>query len=733
MTRLLLLASLTTASIDAAAQQAAMVRGTVRDSATRQPLGDAQVTAASGGRTALTDAGGRYTLAGLAAGTVVVRVHRFGYAAAADTLTLAPGDSRVVDFALRANALHVAPVVVTAGKRSQLLDEVVTSVALVSDTEIGRRAVSTVDEAVDKAPGVQLLNGQINIRGSTGYVQGLGARVLLLVDGVPANEGDRGGINWDLLPVDQIEHVEIVKGAGSALYGSAALGGVVNLITREPQAGWHARLRATGGTLANPPHAVWQFRDFAGAREGLDATASYGTDAIRAGVTAGGGHSDGYRQQDRSDHWEVLGTGAWLPSDATQLQVMGSWASNQYQAPLLWCEGGACDDRGQTYQPFMIDRQQAGAFTRSDKGLFAATLEHVASPALSWRARGSWLRTAFTDRRWPMGDFGVANAYGVEARGVVRPAEGGGRVVTVGGEGTVANVTSDIFRDHSQDAFAAYGESEERLGTARATVGARVDYLAVDGGGLSAVVSPRAGVVVPYGPAVWRASAGRGFRAPSLAERFVQTSLGGVTVVPNPGLRPETAWSFELGTAAQMRGTLRTDAALFWTEASDLIEPSVVVKDSAGIQVAQIQFQNLQRARLGGLDLALYASPFTPHLSTSLAYTLLSTRELPHDTIPSRPLAFRPTHLLTLGADYAWQGFVVGADLRVMSRFVRVELSPPTDPQVAPKVLDLRAGYERAGLAARLLVTNALNYLYNLAPQTLAPVRAISVTLTWTY
>ncbi len=728
-----MLASLAAAPLGAAAQEAAIVRGTVRDSATRQPLQDAQVTAASGGHTALTDAGGRYTLAGLVAGTVVVRVHRFGYAPAADTLTLAPGDSRVADFALRANALHVDAVVVTAGKRSQLLDQVVASVALVSDTEIGRRAVTTVDEAVDKAPGVQLLIGQINIRGSSGYVQGLGARALLLVDGVPANEGDRGGINWDILPVDQVERVEIVKGAGSALYGSAALGGVVNVITRELQSGWHARVRTTGGTLANPPEAVWRFRDYTGAREGLDATASYGGQAIRAGLTAGGGHSDGYRQQDRSDHWEVVGTGAWLPSDATRLHVLGSWASNQYQAPLLWCEAGACDDRGQAYQPFMIDTRQAGAFTRSDKGLFAATLEHVASPAVSWLARGSWLRTDFTDRRWPTGDFGVANVYGVEARGIVRPADAGGRVVTVGGEGAVANVTSDIFRDHSQAAFAAYGESEQRLGTARATVGARVDYLAVDGGGLSAVVSPRAGVVLPYGPAVWRASAGRGFRAPSLGERFVQTSLGGVTVIPNPSLRPETAWSFELGNAAPLGRAVRTDAALFWTEASDLIEPSVVVKDSAGIQVTQIQFQNLQRARLGGLDLALYTAPFTPHLSTSLAYTFLYTRELPHDTIPSRSLAFRPTHLLTLGADYGWRGLSVGADFRFMSRFVRVELSPPTDPQVAPKVLDLRAGYQRAGLAARLLVTNVLNYVYNLAPQTLAPVRAVSVTLTWTY
>src|SRR3989454_8642453 len=261
------------------------------------------------------------------------------------------------------------PVVVTAGKRSQLLDQVVTSVALVQDSELARRAVNTVDEAVDKAPGVQLLNGQVNIRGSTGYVQGLGARVLLLVDGVPANEGDRGGINWDMLPVDQVERVEIVKGAGSTLYGSAALGGVVNLITREIQAGLDARVRGTAGSYANPPDTIWRFRDYTGAQEGLDVTGSYGGGPLRAPLTAGGRHSDGYPEQDRSDHLEGGGKGEWLQAATSHLHLIGSRASNQYQAPLLWCEHGQCVDRGQAYQPFMVDRSQAGAHTRSGKGL----------------------------------------------------------------------------------------------------------------------------------------------------------------------------------------------------------------------------------------------------------------------------------------------------------------------------------------------------------------------------
>src|SRR2546426_1878517 len=105
--------------------------------------------------------------------------------------------------------------------------------------------------------------------------------------------------NWDLVPLDRVERVEVVKGAGSSLYGSAALGGVVNLITREIPPGFHARVRATGSLFSNPPHDVWRFRNYTGAREGIDVTGSYGTDMFRGSYSTGGWHSDGYREQDR--------------------------------------------------------------------------------------------------------------------------------------------------------------------------------------------------------------------------------------------------------------------------------------------------------------------------------------------------------------------------------------------------------------------------------------------------
>src|SRR2546430_3201488 len=77
----------------------------------------------------------------------------------------------------------------------------------------------------------------------------------------------------------------------------------------------------------------------------------------------------------------------------------------------------------------------------------------------------------------------------------------------------------------------------------------------------------------------------------------------------------------------------------------------------------------------------------------------------------------------------------LGGEFRYTSRIERIELEPVfgRDPRVPARVLDLRASWQRGPVSARLLVANALNYIYNLVPRTLEPVRTASVVLTWTY
>jgi iron complex outermembrane receptor protein len=721
MTSRLALAAALLVATPAVAQQTGTVVGTVRDTA-GAPVAGAKVEAVGAAFT-LTGEDGRFRLKAVPAGLAHLRVAAFAYRLDSTDVTVPPGDSVTWNVTLKSGVFYLPGLVVTAGKRPESLENVAASVDVLSDTAIARHAVNTVDEAVNRVPGVQFINGQVNIRGSSGFEQGLGARVLLLVDGVPMNEADRAGIDWDMVPVDDAERIEIVKGAGSSLYGSAALGGVVNIITRDIPEGIHGRVRFFGGGFANPPDSLWKFRDFTGMQGGGSLTGSFGTDQVRGALTVTGRHSDGYRQQDASDYLQVGGRGEWLPDPVTHVQFTGTWATHQYQVPLAWCGPNQCANmRGLAYQPFLVDTADSGNHTRSDHGYLTATVTRTPDENTTWMGRASWLRTHFTDFQRAGNDFAVADRFGAEGRIVTTPSPD--QTVTVGGELTDNQVTSDIFGDHTQQQFAAYGEAERVVGKVRFTAGARADFLADDGGGLSAVISPRVAAVLPSALGIWRASVGRGFRAASMGEKFVTTPVPPFEVVPNPGLRPETAWNGEIGNTAVITPWLSTNAAIFYTRATDYISPELV-GDS-------IQFQNVQRARLAGLDVSVTASPFTPRLTTSLSYTYLDAWELATDSTPRQPLAFRPRHLVTLSADYAVGPASVGADFRYSSRFERVELYE-TDARVAARTLDLRAGWRFGQFDVRLLATNALNYIYTLAPRTLEPVATVTMTVTYVY
>ena len=715
------------APLPAAAQ--GVLRGTVRDKDSA-PISGASIAIPGTTLSTRSDLQGVYRIAVVPAGHVRVYAAALGYGPVDTVVTLTGGDSTTLDFNLSPAPLALPPVDVVSDRVPHFGDRPATSVAQMTERDLDRRVVNTVDEALDHVSGLQMVNGQTNVRGSTGYVQGLNSRVLMTVDGIPMNQGDRGGISWDLLALDEIESVEILKGAGSALYGSAAFGGVINVTTRDVPAGLHTRVRLTGGMYGDPPHSIWRFRDSPGMLGGADISASYGTEVAGGRISAGDRHSDGYRQQDQDDHLHFAGRARWQHAN-TRVDVSGAWAADRYDVPLSWCNRGECDDRGQVFQPFIVDTAERGARTDSRKGFLAARVRTTVSPRFAWTARGSWLRTHFVDLRRSTTEFGIGDRFG--AAGQIEAHPESTRTVIVGTEATFSSVTSDIFGTHSQSEFAAYGQSDQRIGPLRVSGGARLDFLAVDGGSLTAVVSPRIGATLS-GTGTWRASVGRGFRSPTMAERFVHTTALGFDVVPNPTLRPEIAWSFEIGHAsAPLLRFLRFDAALFWTEARDLIEPQVLLIPP---DTVKIQLQNVVRARIAGLDASVIAAPIPDRLIATLGYTYLDTRRRLAGDSTEGPLAFRPRHLLTLGADYSLGALGVGADFRFASRPARIELEGFVDPRRVPvKVLDLRAAWKPAGgpVEVRLLAANVLNYIYNLVPETLAPVRTVTLTAIWTH
>ena len=109
-------------------------------------------------------------------------------------------------------------VVVSAGKFNQRLEETTVSMEVIKPSLIENKNSSNIETAMEQIPGLNITDGQANIRGGSGWSYGAGTRVLVMVDDMPLISGDAGQVQWNLIATENINQVEIIKGASSALY-----------------------------------------------------------------------------------------------------------------------------------------------------------------------------------------------------------------------------------------------------------------------------------------------------------------------------------------------------------------------------------------------------------------------------------------------------------------------------------------------------------------------------------
>ncbi len=126
-------------------------------------------------------------------------------------------------------------VVVSAGKFEQKLEEQVVSMEILKPALITNKNTTSIETALEQVPGLSIIDNDPQIRGGSGFTFGVGSRVAIVVDGIPLLSGDAGRPEWSYIPVENIEQVEIIKGASSVLYGSSALNGVIHVRSAYPR------------------------------------------------------------------------------------------------------------------------------------------------------------------------------------------------------------------------------------------------------------------------------------------------------------------------------------------------------------------------------------------------------------------------------------------------------------------------------------------------------------------
>ncbi len=701
--------------------QPATLRGRVTDEA-GVPLISANVALRGTVLGSATDVEGRYRIAAIPPGRpLVLSCSMIGYSTFSVTLTLQAGEERVLDITLKESSISTGEVIVTAGKHAQSLEEVPVSVSTWDARDIQERGITSLDNALRRIPGVNITEDQINIRGSSGYSRAVGSRVLLLVDGAPVLAGDAGEVKFDAVPMFNVERIEVVKGAGSALYGSSALGGVINVITTEPRESM-LRVRAHAGAWDEPRHDQWIWWG-SGAQwmAGMDAMYGDARGPLAYSIAGGLRRDQGYRQLDDNTEWNLNGRAWYRFSPERNLSVSSSYSSNERGNWVFW------RDLAHAMQP-PADKDLTER-VHSTKWHSTALYRVTHGPRFASTSRLSVYRTAF-DTESDTSDFSLRPSDKVQSTAMQASAEWQGtwamsrdQLLTFGSELSYSWVDARIYGQRDGYGVALYAQDDVALGERlHLSAGARFDATSIDTLETDMQVNPRLGIAwKPWNETTVRASYGWGFRSPSIAERFATASSGGIITKPNPTLQAERSTSYEFGIRRTLPWATVLDAAVFWNDYSNLEEPTVDPADG------RVVFRNITEARIRGYELTFESEPWGLFYC-SAAYTYL----FPEDLSDGSVLKYRPRHLLYVAAGLHWGAFRFGVDARYVSRMETLDkeltiVIPDADRRVATYVTDLRLSWSGAfmGLPLRCtaLVDNVFNYHYTEVIGNLSPIR----------
>lgn len=564
---------------------------------------------------------------------------------------------------------QLSTVVVTGTRTERDINDTPVRTQVVSHEDIEQEHARTVKEALENVPGVHLTK----VHGKSGYevsMQGLsGDQVLILIDGMPIIASTGSTVDLSQLGLADVQRIEVVKGALSAQYGSAAMGGVINIITRSPKPGFAGAIVADSGSYGqqNPSGKTFDL-----ANNHLQARLEGGSQQWRVRVVGDLRNSDGFdpapntwaRPGDQIKRKHAKARVEWHPDPAGQFYLQGSWfqekseirfaqqfpgftieQSKQEEATRKRLTGGGSWQWGQGWQ-LKLDAMTANF---NDDSLEFASQQVVANRQAELSLQHV---TALLDLpMWGVHVPQLGLAYHRETL-----EQFSNQTSELDRNGRVARDSKEIF--FQDDIFLT--RDLELL------PGVRYQYDSDFGGHAAPKLNLRY-VLVRDGnyTASMRAGWGSGYRVPNLKERhfrFDHSQLGYV-VIGNPDLQPETSSSWQLGWNLDWRNQLNIDISLFYNRLKNLIQ---VDQESAPVinGISQFRFGNINRAKTQGGEIAVQWL-VNHSLDLSAAYTYTRTEDLS----TSSELTRRPRHQGRIAANWEFlPDTSLSARLRAQSR-----------------------------------------------------------------
>lgn len=729
----------------------AQLTGVVRDGATKEAMIGAKIELSDGQRK-LTDEKGMFELS--VSFPVWLKVSYTGFQTDSVFITR---DTSITVYLFQ-KFQDIKTVVVSAGRRDQEIEEVPVSMEVIRPQLIDNKAMSSLEQVADQTPGVFTMDGQVSIRGGGGYSYGAGSRVLALWNGIPMVSPDVGDIKWNSIPLEQSSQVEVIKGASSVLYGSGALNGTIALTEKEPGLNGEFKAKVQSGVYGDPRRSSLRWWDQNPTYHMMEAY--YGKMKGNLGYTFGmnGFMDQGYRETEFEKRGRINGSVFYRFKKARiktgmsynfQVQDLGLF--------ILWHSDSLA------YQP------QAGATSqqRSIRLNVDPYIKYIDKKNNVHSLKTRYYQVTTGDSKYVY-TAAKAEMYFADYQFQRNLKKG---ELVVGATSNTGLITSTVFQDHLSNSAAVYGQIEHKIGKLDLTGGMRLEYFQQDDrepdskwNGLPFYPIFRAGAHYKLAKATHlRSSFGQGIRFPSIAERYVATSTGGVVIFPNPELRPEKGWSAEVGAKQLFKlGKWRSmlDVAAFINEYSNMIEFTFGLYNPEGypptIDWLGFRAENAEAARITGIETSFNSSGKIGQLEVTslIGYTYMNPVSLNDDPdyiygitgiggfsdTTTRMLKYRFRHLAKADVELGYRKCSAGFSLRYNS-FMR-NIDRIFEQQIAGNyilpglkeyreqynggnlVFDFRLGYQlKDRYRFGFIVNNLLNAEYSSRPGDIQPPR----------
>lgn len=458
-------------------------------------------------------------------------------------------------------------IVVTAAREEQPRDQACAAVTALNRVAIERLPAESLSEVMGFVPGVTMMFDSdasgVPMVTSRGFFGGGEVEyVKLIVDGVPVGDAESGNVDWRSFRASDIERIEVLHGPGSSLYGDTALGGVVQLFTRQQAKGASSgELHLSGGSFATRNADLGYFADIGEMRLHL-----HGSVSDTAGYRAHAGDSN---------HAIQLSLFRFDEHSRWRFDADGDRKERHEPGPLTFTEIGT--DREQSNSLFRFDREQTDRYRLAAAyDSFGEAPSHVTAYAVARDSDNlrtlllapgfgsSALRALTTHAGGATFETSREMAGGMLRAGAdLERATISGHYSSVGNGGTALGISAGEAGHRDRiGVFVTGGWSV--CARCRITAGLRRDDLRDDFRSAAttpsrrhtdAAWSPRAGLNVRLGPAASPLSAfvqiSKAFKAPTLDQLFdprpYPDGRGGTITISNPGLRPQRARNIEAG------------------------------------------------------------------------------------------------------------------------------------------------------------------------------------------